>query len=288
MDTLDNIFQDTDRPKIVGQWSKLVWEPDPTTQEKLNIGVIFCENETEKSYFKMLETFNRLECLYDEQATQSLKYIVKQIKSFEGIQQLIESNPFSNITISEPLTASGDEVDQISNDIFKSVVTLARPKNQKEKSTYSGFTQESLVKYVSNMCLKSLDAYVYKEYFHTESDYVFFDDNKHFLNIPVYGPKIASIASCAYSTKASAEVKLKDAFIELSVAGSLQENKNKPKRIFALFPDDNLKLIDRKSYDEIFNMIDELEWKAKKNNIILEGQDDIDVVAGMVSDFCEA
>jgi len=49
---------------IKGEWSLVQWNPDIATEEYLNIGVSFKHNG--RNYFKMLDSFNRVNCLYDE------------------------------------------------------------------------------------------------------------------------------------------------------------------------------------------------------------------------------
>ena len=57
-----------------GEWSLIQWNPDIATEELLNIGVAL--NIGGELQFKMLDYFERLNCLFDESVIQHLQDVI--------------------------------------------------------------------------------------------------------------------------------------------------------------------------------------------------------------------
>lgn len=113
---------------LKGEWSLVQWNPDVATEEFLNIGVAFkCDGQ---DYFKMLDNFNRVACLYDENTSQHLQDVIELSKeSFEN-----KFFDFSEqIRLIHKGLAKGTDENQILDRLYNRTVTLGKVREEKKK-----------------------------------------------------------------------------------------------------------------------------------------------------------
>lgn len=282
MNNFGEILEPAEHAAFTGSWQRIGWIPDFKTGELLNIGVVV-HGEKGQSKIKLLDDFRRLNCLYDGKLDKSIRFINQSITNNFPFTE----SPFHNVVLSKKMSTRGKSIDECTHRLFGLVVTLAVPKEEKrEKDKYEGLSQEKFLDLVLSEAKKALDPFLYRNYFNDST--IFMDeDTAHYLRVPINGKKLASLASCCYATPDTAENKLKDALVDLSVAANLKDNKHKAKRMFALLPCEELKSINKEAYEKIFNMVDDINWKAKKIGIVLDGHDQIDRVVESVIEYCE-
>lgn len=282
MSNIEDYLEPAVTASFVGYWQRVSWIPDIKSGELFNIGVVVIGDDG-TSKIKLLDDFKRLNCLFDGKLDQSIKFINQTVQnSFP-----FEESPFRNVILSEKMRTKGGSIDQCLDRLFGAVVSLAVPKEDKsDKEKYTGVTQEKFLEVIRNEAKHRMDAFVFHSYF-TESSMFMDGEDSHFLRVPINGRKLASLASCCYATPDTAENKLKDALVDLSVAANLADNKEKPKRIFALLPSDELAKYNKEAFNKIYNVVDEIHWKANKVGIILDGHEQIDRVIESVIEYCE-
>ncbi|MDV8157471.1 hypothetical protein [Acinetobacter bereziniae] len=106
---------------LKGEWSLIQWNPDIATSELLNIGVVF--NHDGQSYFKMLDNFGRVACLYDERTAQHLKDTIDLSLEFFGNNLFEFSDQIRVLPIG---TAKGVNENKILDRLYGRVVSLGK------------------------------------------------------------------------------------------------------------------------------------------------------------------
>lgn len=113
---------------LKGEWSLVQWNPDVATEEFLNIGVALRHGG--RDYFKMLDNFSRLTCLYDEKTSQHLQDVIElSLESFEN-----NFFDFSDqIRLIHKGLAKGTDEHQILERLYNRSVTLGKVREEKKK-----------------------------------------------------------------------------------------------------------------------------------------------------------
>lgn len=113
---------------VNGSWRTVSMCLDQDSGEFLNVGVAFQYDG--KVEVRMIDSFQRLTCLYDARFDQNdLAHYLQDIEA-----TLIHAGSNlpdflgSNIRLGEPLFASGQSAESVVDEFFADVVTLARPK----------------------------------------------------------------------------------------------------------------------------------------------------------------
>lgn len=120
---------DAPRQELVrGSWRSISMCLDPDAGEFLNVGVAFQHGVQVE--IRMLDTFQRLACLYDGRIDQNdlvhhLQDVEATLLSYGGnLPDFIGHD----VRLGESLFASGTTVESVVDEFFNDVVTLARPK----------------------------------------------------------------------------------------------------------------------------------------------------------------
>lgn len=121
-------------PQVRGIWRPIQMCLDDNTGEFLNVGVMFSYGG--KTQVRMMDSFERLRCLYDRRInTNELLYLLQDIE--ETIIQCHADLPddlSENIRLGAPLYAAGLSPEAVVDSFFSHVVTLARPKSLESKT----------------------------------------------------------------------------------------------------------------------------------------------------------
>nr|WP_067297312.1 DUF3037 domain-containing protein [Marinobacterium profundum] len=127
--------QGTQRP-VTGNWRSIQFCIDEDTREFFNVGVVF-SNERDVEV-RMLDSFDRLGCLFDNRVDKNwLSHTLHDIEStILEMHGNLPDNLGHNIKIGAPLYAAGMSSEQIVDEFFDHVVTLARPKNIRESQRF--------------------------------------------------------------------------------------------------------------------------------------------------------
>ncbi|MFW1893048.1 hypothetical protein [Acinetobacter geminorum] len=113
---------------LKGEWSLVQWNPDVATEEFLNIGVAFKYDG--QDYFKMLDNFSRVTCLYDEKTSEHLQDVIElSIESFgNNFFDFSEQIRFIHKGL-----AKGTDEKQILDRLYSRAVTLGKVREEKKK-----------------------------------------------------------------------------------------------------------------------------------------------------------
>lgn len=109
---------------------------DEDAGEFLNVGVVFSySNQVE---VRMLDSFERLKCLYDSRFNANdLMHYLQDIEEF--IYRCKADLPVeidTNICLGEPLFAAGENAEKVVTEFFDDVVTLAKPKGAPRSANF--------------------------------------------------------------------------------------------------------------------------------------------------------
>lgn len=122
---------DSIRPQSRGTWQNVRWRPHPSTGELLNVGVVFHE-ETGRVHVRVLESFERLKCMYGPGISSQARFLMQVIK--EAVAAKVEI-PSPSAFLSEQKFASGESPDEVVRALFEATVPLGAPKGNKKPDT---------------------------------------------------------------------------------------------------------------------------------------------------------
>lgn len=123
-------------PAVSGTWRPISLCLDDTACEFLNVGVMFTSGDQVE--VRMLDTFDRLKCLYDTRVDQrALEHLLLDIEAtLVATQGDVGDQLSDTIRLGQPLHAAGDSAEAIVDEFFADVVTLARPRHGREASRF--------------------------------------------------------------------------------------------------------------------------------------------------------
>ena len=148
---LKNTLAADDRPNITGHWRPISICLDDTACEFLNVGVAFAHGTQVE--VRMLDSFERLKCLYDTSINQDqLQHLLVDIEAFlQNTKGNLPDSLSDTIRLGPSLFAQGEDPESIVDAFFEDVVTLARPRKHQ---TRSSFRYQSSGKVCSNVLLR--------------------------------------------------------------------------------------------------------------------------------------
>ncbi|MDU8454848.1 hypothetical protein [Pseudomonas syringae group sp. J254-4] len=121
---------------VVGSWRTISMCLDQDAGEFLNVGVVF--QHAGKSEVRMLDTFQRLTCLYDNRFDQNdFAHYLQDVEA--AIIHLGPDLPdfiSADIRLGEALYASGSDAESVVDEFFNDVVTLAKPKSGNRRDSF--------------------------------------------------------------------------------------------------------------------------------------------------------
>lgn len=121
---------------VTGSWRTVSMCLDQDAGEFLNVGVVFQHGG--KAEVRMLDSFQRLACLYDSRFDQNdFAHYLQDIEA--TLIHLGSDMPdfiSTDIRLGEPLYASGQSPEQVVDEFFNDVVTLARPRSGSKRDSF--------------------------------------------------------------------------------------------------------------------------------------------------------
>ncbi|MCP9337621.1 hypothetical protein [Stutzerimonas xanthomarina] len=120
--------QQSDAPIVKGHWRPISVCLDQDTGEYLNVGVMFTHGG--KVEVRMLDSFDRIKCLYDNRIDQNdlahLMYDIEAsiIETGADLPEILSDT----IRLGAPLFASGESAESVVDEFYEDVVTLGRPR----------------------------------------------------------------------------------------------------------------------------------------------------------------
>jgi len=118
---------------LSGEWRTIRYLPDLATEEFFNVGVMF--NNGSMSGVKMLDNFDRLECLYGKAIDEKyLTFLFEEIEEYFLKDSDVSNNYFGeHITFSNQRYAAGRSSSEILQRVYDDVVTLSRVKERSKR-----------------------------------------------------------------------------------------------------------------------------------------------------------
>jgi len=121
---------------VKGYWQPISLCLDEDAGEFLNVGVVFSySNQVE---VRMLDSFDRLKCLYDSRFNANdLMHYLQDIEEFIYRSKAdLPDEIDTNIRLGERLFATGDNAEMVVSEFFDDVVTLSRPKGAPRNASF--------------------------------------------------------------------------------------------------------------------------------------------------------
>ncbi|MNR96750.1 hypothetical protein D3C72_279090 [compost metagenome] len=255
---------------IKGEWSLVQWNPDIATEEYLNIGVSF--KHEDKKYFKMLDSFNRVNCLYDEDTVRHLQDVIElSLRAFEADNFYISDQ----IRLIDKGLAKGQDEEKILERLYSRVVTLGKThlSKNKAKNDFRYIKNEPFLKRATTNLrqrINSKDEYKHLLALFPEDSYL--RKNNSDLYVPMrssanYGSFVSVVTNNVDTINTNYLMLATD----LLTASQIDK---KGANFFVLRPSaDELKKLDEVKVDEIDETLDKLDFKFKGYDFKIESAD---------------
>lgn len=255
---------------LKGEWSLVQWNPDIATEEFLNIGVTFKHDGQE--YFKFLDHFARVTCLYDEQTSQHLKDLIELYEaSFDNkFFDFSDQVQFINKGL-----AKGSDADQILARLYKRTVSLGKLHEEKKKkrSEFSIIKNDYFLTRASKTLRKSLNGSAdLKELLELFPNDSYLQKDGSNLYVPIrsqqsYGSLVSVVSNNIDTINSNYLTLATDLFT------AAQIDHKKP-NFFVLKPSaTELQKLDEKKADDVGEALDKLDFKFKKCGFNIESTD---------------
>ncbi len=203
---------------IRAHWHNLRWKPNESTGELLNIGVVVTDANG-IPHVKLIDSFDRVKCLYDAQVAADAKFLVRVVKDaiLAGTQL-----PSNNVYLSEPKFASGENASAILDQLFRVTVPLGAPKSGErpdEADTLRPADTSSVRKEVLE-ALRNIAGLQADRIITTEKTMQVVEDGKaHHLDIPLQTANaLGTIVSARYAQPKDNELNILRADSDLQIA----------------------------------------------------------------------
>lgn len=261
---LESVIDSQIKRKIKGQWSLIQWNPDIVSEEVHNIGVMLKVNDSYN--YKFLDYFDRVKCLYDQQAVKHLQDVL------ELVEGAFDNNHFKiseQIKILEKGLTKGNTEKEILERLYNRVITLGKPHNESQlipKDTFSIVRNNDFIKRIPRKLREKFMKSEHQELanlFPTET-YVPVGDTR--LHVPIqskthYG-SITSVVTPNINTITNNYLM---AATDLMVAAKADQRKP---TFFVLQPSESeLNKLENHKVDQIDSTIDSLNFKMRKQGV---------------------
>lgn len=255
---------------IKGEWSLVQWNADIATEEYLNIGISF--KHEDKKYFKMLDDFNRVHCLYDEDTVKHLQDVIELSLSAFNKDNFCFSD---QIRLIDKGLAKGQNKEKILERLYSRVVTLGKAHaiKSKVKNEFKYIKNEPFLKRATTNLrqkIKSKDEYRHLLELFPEDSYLRKNNSK--LYVPMrssanYGSFVSVVTNNVDTINANYLMLATD----LLTASQIDQ---KGANFFVLRPSaEELKKLDEGKVDEIGETLDKLDFKFKGYEFNIENAD---------------
>lgn len=118
-----NLFNDSLSGDLLsGEWFTIRFMPDRVSGEVFNIGVVFVDDH-KKCHYRILENTDAFRCLFGAKGSENIKFML------DMVEEMLKRNnyritPSPHISYSIQQTARGESVDEILNDLYRSMISL--------------------------------------------------------------------------------------------------------------------------------------------------------------------
>ncbi|HEK1684078.1 TPA: hypothetical protein SMR42_000383 [Pseudomonas putida] len=221
---------------IRGHWRPISLCLDEDAGEFLNVGVVFSYGAQVE--VRMLDSFDRLKCLYDSRFNPNdLMHYLQDIEEFiYRAKSDLPDEIDANIRLGESLFAAGDDAEKIASEFFEDVVTLAKPKGAPRNASF---------RYTSTPKLRDNVFQIMRQKMHLEASAIIQEDrfrlrmnSGNFIDVdtPLLSASAAgSIVSAWYKSPLVVEKNILQASSDLMLVSS---NSSRKACISILVPDE--------------------------------------------------
>ena len=214
--------------QVTGQWQAIRLCPDIAADEWLNVGVFF-QASTGSRYVKMLDNFERLQCLYDKELSEHDLYVMfehmEETLTRYGVEALNNSfAPHSHVN--NLLYAAGDSVESILDGFYKTVVTLGKPRTKKHIERFSYVSNTKLRTAIFDKMLNRMP--MLAEATIQYNPFTVHIDKERYIDthISLVGPKaLGHVASAYHKSSVVIENHIMQAVSELTIARNYSDRK---------------------------------------------------------------
>ncbi|AOM87072.1 TPA: DUF3037 domain-containing protein [Acinetobacter baumannii] len=254
----------TQNSKILrGEWSLIQWNPDIATEELLNIGVAL--NINGKTNFKMLDQFERLSCLFDDNVIQHVQDIIElSLPAFENNCR----NFSEQIKWIDKGLAKGNSEQEILDRLYNRVITLAKECSKKStRSDFKTVQSDALINRITKKFRDKMKDNPLLSGVIPNEKYIAFNDDS--LLVPLRGTKgyggiVSTVTPNLDRISSNYLMNVND----LKTAAILN---SKEPTFFILSPSDaELNKLDSDKAEKIDNLIESLNRKQEQQGIKIE------------------
>ncbi|WP_336011072.1 hypothetical protein [Acinetobacter calcoaceticus] len=258
-----HILKTQNSKTLRGEWSLIQWNPDIATEELLNIGVAL--NINGKTNFKMLDQFERLSCLFDENIIQHVQDIIElSLPAFENNCR----NFSEQIKWIDKGLAKGNSEQEILDRLYNRVITLAKECSKKStRSDFKTVQSDALINRITKKFRDKMKDNPLLSGVIPNEKYIAFNDDS--LLVPLRGAKgyggiVSTVTPNLDRISSNYLMNVND----LKTAAILN---NKEPTFFILSPSDaELNKLDSDKAEKIDNLIESLNRKQEQQGIKIE------------------
>jgi hypothetical protein len=279
----DQLFADapqTPAPAVHGTWQVIRFEPDYTTGERFNIGVVFFEKRKSYPHARLLPSLTGFKALYGNDGADNFKFLLNLLH-----EQLIDGrnaiSPSPQISFGERRFAAGNNPQEIVDHLYASMVTLASAKESDEEETANpaALKTEKLRERIAKLARKKMGN-EWPTIFRREPVAVADGSgNKHSLDLPIWRGEdlftaqiYGTILSAQFRSAAHRAASLSSGYVNFSQAAEIA-TKGKG-GLLILRPSIENPAYDERTLNAIDNDIDKITWTyLKKRNISIHVAD---------------
>jgi hypothetical protein len=257
-----------DQLTIRGRWSNVRWRPSASTGEVLNIGVFF-QDATGGRWVKMLDTYDRIACLYDKSFAADVRFLAKVV------QEALRAGsglPTSSVFLSEPKFASGSSTDQVLAELYSVTVPLGVPRRDRKQKHLTQHEPDDVRRVVFDE-LRRISGLAADRIIATEESMQVWDGSEaRYLDIPLQTPQaLGTIVSTCFSTPSVNELNLLRADSDLQTARRVYSRDKLLMYVVRPPIESNLGNVDR--------LIEGIGWKFREMGVTMKTYFDPALVA---------
>lgn len=139
---------------ITGEWFCVRFNPDITTGELFNVGVVFID-QTNQCHAKLLDSTKIFEQLFGTLGVANIKFLLNVVAETLA-ENHYNISPSSNIIYSSRQTAQGESIEEILDDLYRSMISLVDTSEEETDKKRTSINTRDLRKRVTAFIKKQL------------------------------------------------------------------------------------------------------------------------------------
>jgi hypothetical protein len=284
MQALNKILeQNSNNTKAEGSSYIFQWSPDLSTEEILNIGVGFRDIRSGEFDVKILDYFERIQCLYGQGALFNLQLacnVAEQLISQSNLSDFIQLTP--QIRFKKRGYAQGESIDKVLMSLYEDLIPLGAEIRKKVSNKFSSISTDKLYLSLKSELKKKLDLSYSLHVPDSPYTSINYMGKEHQVYLPYDRENgVATLVSTVYSDIQRVKGNLFDSYKHIDIARS--KTNKKENAVFILLPDDTLK---GTTQIDIENQVDEFTWLLNQHKIKVESNVNVCNLANDIANWC--